>query len=66
MNGHIEVIKYLVDKGAFVEAENTKIFKILIIDRETPLILASSNGNFEIVKYLADKGGNIETRNIEK
>lgn len=40
--GHLEIIKYLVESGAN--------------DLDWALIIASSNNRFEIVKYLIDKG----------
>lgn len=46
-NDHLEVVKYLVDKGADIHAKNIK--------RQVPLDCAKEKGYKEIVEYLMDK-----------
>ncbi len=48
--GHLEVVKYLVEHGADVHAED-----------DAALELASMNGYLKIVEYLTEKGANIHT-----
>ena len=47
-NGHLEVVKYLVENGA---------------DRDLAVLMASLKGHLEMVKYLVDAGANIHTWN---
>jgi len=47
-NGHLEVVKFLVEKGANV---HTNI--------DYPHCLASENGHLEVVKFLVEKGADI-------
>ena len=52
--GHSEVVKLLLDKGASVDAKaDTGV---------TPLLLASQNGHLEVVKLLLGKGAAIDTK----
>ena len=53
--GHNDIIKYLVEKGADIDAT--------VWNGETPLHFAIENENFEIVKYLVEKGANMEIKN---
>ncbi|CAK9253192.1 unnamed protein product, partial [Sphagnum jensenii] len=46
--GHLDVVKYLVEKGADVKAANKYGY--------TPLHWAASSGKLDIVKYLVEKG----------
>lgn len=48
----LKMVKYLVEKGADVNAKSSK-------HGETALIIASSDGKLEIVKYLISKGADI-------
>ena len=50
-NGHLDVIKYLVDHGANVNAED-----------DEALILASKYGHLDVVEYLVDHGANIHAQ----
>ena len=50
-NGHLEVVKFLVDAGADVN--------VYVSGDETPLIGASWNGHLDVVKYLIDEGADI-------
>jgi ankyrin repeat protein len=56
-NGNLEVIKYLVEKGANVNHENNY--------GETSLTRASV-GNLEVVKYLVENGAADLTNNLNK
>ena len=47
-NGHLDVVKYLVDHGANVNA-----------DDDEALIWASKNGHLDVVEYLVDNGANV-------
>ena len=50
-NGHLDIVKYLVGKGANIHA-----------DDDEALRLASHYGHLEVVKYLVEKGANIRAR----
>jgi FOG: Ankyrin repeat len=51
-NGHLEVAKFLVDKGAKIHADN-----------DSALQHACSRGHLEVAKFLVDKGANIHADN---
>ena len=51
-NGNLKIIKYLVEQGADIHADN-----------DYALRLASSYGKLEIIKYLVEKGSNIYMNN---
>ncbi|KAJ3189080.1 hypothetical protein HDU82_004001, partial [Entophlyctis luteolus] len=51
-NGHLEVVKWLVDHGATVSAEEEH--------KATPLHIASQNGHLEVVKWLEEHGANVK------
>ncbi|RPB22051.1 ankyrin, partial [Terfezia boudieri ATCC MYA-4762] len=51
-NGHLEVVKVLLDKGATMDA--TTWYK-----NRTALHMAAENGHLEVVKVLLDKGATI-------
>jgi ankyrin repeat protein len=55
-NGHFEIVKYLVGKGAYKDSKDN--------NDETPLHLAAWNGHFEIVKYLVENGANIQAKTV--
>lgn len=50
LNGHLEIVKLLVERGANVNMQSFDMFL------DTPLIDASANGHIEVVKYLLDHG----------
>ena len=56
MNGHLEVVKLLVDRGGDPNAK-------VDIDGSTPLHRASENGHLEVVKLLVDRGGDPNAKN---
>ena len=51
-NGHLEVVKYLVEQGADIHAND-----------DLSLISASNNGHLELVKYLVEQGADIHAHN---
>ncbi len=51
-NGNTEVVKYLIENGADIEAQDT------ILSR-SPMHLAAENGNLDCVKYLAEQGADL-------
>lgn len=53
-NGHIKVVRFLVEQGFDINAENPSWFY-----HHTPLAKASENGHFEIVKYLVEQGADV-------
>ena len=54
-NGHTEVVKYLLNKGAEINAKaNTT--------QSTALMIASENGYTEIVRILLDKGADVNVK----
>ena len=55
LRGHLEIVKYLISKGADVNAKND--------DGWTALMYASLRGHLEIVKYLISKGADINAKN---
>ena len=56
LRGNLQVVQYLVEKGANIEAKDW--------DKNTPLHLASYRGNTDVVKYLVSKGANKYAKNI--
>ena len=52
----LDIIKFLIDKGAFVNVKNKK-------DGYTPLDLASRLGHIDVIKYLISKGAHINNLN---
>ncbi|MGX2981911.1 ankyrin repeat domain-containing protein [Helicobacter sp. 23-1045] len=52
--GHLEIVKYLISKGANVNAKDSFGW--------TALISASSNGKLELVKYLISKGADVKAK----
>eukprot|EP00466_Bigelowiella_natans_P006332 jgi/Bigna1/49882/estExt_Genewise1.C_590058 len=52
MEGHLDIVKYLVDMKAIIEAKDEF--------GNTPLILGSMKGQLDVVKYLVDMKANIE------
>lgn len=57
-NGHLEIVKYLISKGADInaKAEATRF------RGTTALILASMYGHLEVVKYLVSKGADVNAK----
>ena len=53
-NGHLDICRLLIDKGAQVEAKDW--------DRRTPLHFAAMRGHVEIVRLLCDHGADVEAR----
>ena len=49
-NGHIKLVKYLVEKGADFRYDNNYAIR-----------WASENGHLEVVKYLVEKGADFKT-----
>ena len=54
--GNLEAVKYLVEKGADIQAESTF--------GNTPLHLACLKGHIEIVKYLVEKGAEVNAKGV--
>lgn len=50
-NGHISVVKFLIEKGALINSED-----------DESLRLAASNGHFEVVNLLISNGANIHAK----
>ena len=51
-NGHLEIVKYLIENGANIHAEN-----------DYALRWASNEGHLEVVKYLIKKGTDVHAEN---
>lgn len=59
--GHLEVVKYLISKGADIHAKvDNKINSLH--EGEATLMLAASSGQLEIVKYLIAQGANVNNQ----
>ncbi|RYP54117.1 hypothetical protein DL770_010970 [Monosporascus sp. CRB-9-2] len=54
-NGHLEVVKLLLDKGPEVDVKDK-------YGGQTPLSWAARNGHKEIVQLLLDKGAEIDSK----
>jgi ankyrin repeat protein len=57
-NGNIEVVKFLVSKGADVNVRDN-------VRDNTPLSDAAFSGNLTVVEFLVSKGANVNTKNDE-
>jgi len=57
-NGNTELVKYLVDQGAFLNQKDKKL-------GYTELLLASALGKKEIVSYLLQKGSDVSIANAD-
>ena len=53
-NGHLDICRLLIDKGAQVDAKS-------IVGR-TPLHFAADEGHIEIVRLFCDRGADVEAR----
>jgi ankyrin repeat protein len=62
-NGYLDIVQYLISKGANIEAKDNWIFSLNHIYGYTSLISASREGHLDIVEYLISKGANIEAKN---
>ncbi len=54
-NGHLEIVRYLLDQSAYVDAESP--------NGTTPLMMATRGGHIETVKLLLDEGADLRIRN---
>ena len=54
MSGHLDVMQYLLDKGAKINTRD-RVY-------HTPLILAARDGRIKVVEFLIAKGAQIEVR----
>lgn len=54
-NGNNEIVKYLVDHAAYIDAESP--------NGSTPLMMAARGGHIETVKLLLDEGADMRLRN---
>jgi len=57
-NGHIKVVKYLVENGVDINKEEN--------NGETPLFYACLNGNEDIIQCLIKRGAYISKKSINK
>jgi ankyrin repeat protein len=57
LEGYVDIVKFLLEKGADVDTRN--------IDKETPLIDAVENGHLEVVKLLLEHGANPRLGNAK-
>jgi uncharacterized protein len=54
-NGHLEIVRFLLDKDAYVDPESP--------NGTTALMMAARGGHIHIVKLLIDRGANISISN---
>ncbi len=54
LNGHLEIVPYLIEKGADVNVKDRW--------QQTPLHLASEKGHLEVVQCLTEKGADINVK----
>ncbi len=57
-NGHDNVVKYLLDHAAYIDAESP--------NASTPLMMAAMSGHITTVKLLLDEGADMNLRNQQK
>jgi len=57
-NGHDDVVKYLLDHAAYIDAESP--------NATTPLMMAAMSGHITTVKLLLDEGADMNLRNQQK
>jgi len=57
-NGHIEIVRELINRGADINAKAN--------DGYTALIEASANGRIEVVRELINRGADINAKNNDK
>ena len=55
-NGHLEVVRFLVESGANKDQGTTD-------DGVTPLYIAAQNGHLEVVRFLVESGANKDQGN---
>ena len=54
MNGHLDIVKYLVERGANIR-----------VDDDSSLRYASYNGHLDVVKYLVESGADVHVNGDE-
>ncbi|KAH7146273.1 hypothetical protein EDB81DRAFT_869123 [Dactylonectria macrodidyma] len=57
-NGHMAIVRLLLDRGAYIEAMDQQ--------RQTPLLSATENGHEAIVRLLLDRGACIEAMDQQR
>ena len=54
-NGHLDIVRFLLDKGAYVDPESP--------NQTTALMMAVRGGHIHVVKELLDRGANLSQMN---
>ncbi|MDR1385118.1 MAG: ankyrin repeat domain-containing protein, partial [Planctomycetaceae bacterium] len=65
-NGQLDIVEYLVERGADVNAKDTDMgnipFLMAATSGKTPLMFAARNNYLEIVKYLIKNGADVNAK----
>ena len=62
-NGHLEIVKFLIDKKADIDAKTDKYLQNYLDSGNTSLIYASDFEYTEVVEYLLSKRANVHATN---
>lgn len=67
LSGHVDEVKFLLERGANVNAENIDVSDLLLdtnVQGNTSLMAASNSGHKEVVEILLKNGADVNHVNI--